>query len=131
MHGGRDDNTMSHRPQAPTLYWQAIVAGIFVLLQQGVGCRICVTARSPDRPRREAMYSKGEFGCSEFPGNSKGIPVAFTWKFLGDSGQFLGFLWVGFLGFLWVGFGRFRVSRDFLRKFLFSRADWEVVWGRW
>ena len=46
---------MSQRPQAPTVYWQAIFAQIG-RPSTTRGCRICVTVRLPVRQRRETMY---------------------------------------------------------------------------
>ena len=56
MCGDRDDSTMPPRRDAPTLDWQAIVTHNLVVLQQGMGCRICVTVRLPVLQCGGTMY---------------------------------------------------------------------------
>ena len=58
-----DDNTMLHRPEAPTLFKQAIVARNLVVFQQGVGCRICVTVGLPAWLCEETMCCQPDAQC--------------------------------------------------------------------
>ena len=61
--GDWDDNTTSHRPQAPTLYWQAIVAcNSGGRLSDGGGMsQLCEsTVAGPDLQRGSVLATKCE-----------------------------------------------------------------------